>query len=119
MYDKTKLLEILLDTDYRTIKDCGRSYPSSAEIYCIISEKMEKLNFNITPKHIYVLINENRNSFKDKILEAFKIKINDEEVSHNISSSIETAKDDSINRLSVKEFDLIISAEQWKSIMPV
>lgn len=81
---------------------------------------MKQLNSHITPKHIYILINENKNSFKDKILEAFNIKVNDEEVSHNISScSIETVKNDSINKLSVKEFDLIISTEQWKTIMPV
>lgn len=119
MYDKTKLLEILLDTDFRTIKNCGRPYPPSAEIYRIISEKMKQFNSCITPKHVYVLINENRNGFKDKILEAFNIKVNDGEVSHNISScSIETVKNDSINTLS-KEFDLIISAEQWKTIMPI
>lgn len=53
MYDKTKLLEILLDKDYRTIMDCGRPYPPSAEIYCIISEKMKQLNSHITPKHLY------------------------------------------------------------------
>lgn len=53
-------------------------------------------------------------------MEAFNIRVNDEEVFHNISScSIETVKNDSINKLSVKEFDLIISTEQWKTIMPV
>lgn len=119
MYDKTKLLEILLNTDCRTIQNCGRPYPPSAEVYRMISKKMMEFNSRITPKHIYVLINENRNGFKDKILEAFNIKINDADVFHNTSTcSIETIKNDSVNTFS-KEFDLIISAEQWKIIMPV
>lgn len=118
MYDKAKLLEILLDPDCRTIKDCGKPYPPSAEIYRLISEKMKQSNSYITPKHIYVLINENRNGYKDKILETFNIKVSDE-VSYNTSAcSMKSVKNDSINTLS-KEFDLIILAEQWKTIMPL
>jgi len=50
-------------------------------------------------------------------LEAFNIKV--AEVSYNASScSVETIKNDSINSVS-KKFDIIISSEQWKSIMPV
>jgi len=76
---------------------------------------MKQSSSYITPKHIYVLINENRDGYKDKILEAFNIKVNDEKISYNTSfCSIETVK----NALS-KEFDIIISAEQWKTIMPL
>lgn len=82
MYDNTKLLEILLDPD-RTIKDCGRPYPP-AEIYRLISEKMKESNSYITLKHIYVLINGNRNGYKDKILETFNIKASDKEISNTI-----------------------------------
>lgn len=79
---------------------------------------MKQFNCNISPKHIYVIINENRNRYKDKILKAFNIKV-DAEVSFNISScSVETLKNDSINSVSM-EFDIIISSEQWKNIMPV
>jgi len=80
---------------------------------------MKEFNCNISPKHIYVIINENRNNYKDKILTAFNIKVNDEEVSNNISScSVETAQNNSSNSVS-KEFDKIISSEQWKNIMLV
>lgn len=74
---------------------------------------------NITPKHIYVLINENRNGFKDQILKAFNIDVENIETSYSVlSSSIETITNNSINTVS-KEFDLIISSEQWRTIVPI
>jgi len=117
MYDKIKLLEILLHSDFRTIDDNGKLFAPSSEIYRVIADKMKQFNCNISPKHIYVIINENRSRYRDKILEAFNIKV--AEVSYNASScSVETIKNDSINSVS-KKFDIIISSEQWKSIMPV
>jgi len=119
MYDKNKLLEVLLRPNFRTIDDSGKPFTPSTKIYRIIADKMKEFNCNISPKHIYVIINENRNGFKDKILTAFNIKVDDAEVSNNISScSVETAKNNSNNSVS-KEFDIIISSEQWKNIMPV
>jgi len=80
---------------------------------------MKEFNCNISPKHIYVIINENRNGYKNEILTAFSIKVDDAEVSNNISScSVETDKSNSNNSVS-KKFDIIISSEQWKNIMPV
>lgn len=80
---------------------------------------MKQSNSFITPKHVYVLINENRNGYKNNILKAFNIKVDDRNVSYNTSScSIETVKNDSINAHK-KKFDLIISTEQWKTIMPL
>lgn len=117
MYDKIKLLEILLQRDFCTIDDSGKPFPPSYEIYSIIAEEMKKFNCTVTPKHIYVIINQNRGGYKDKILKAFDIKIDD--VSYNISScSIETRKNDSIISVS-KEFDIILSSEQWKGIIPI
>lgn len=106
--------------------DSGKSFPPSSEIYRIIAEKMKEFNCNISSKHIYTIINENRlcsensckDRYKDKIKEVFNIK-DDVEVSPNVSyCSVETPKNDSINSIS-KEFDIIISSDQWKSIMPV
>jgi len=119
MYDKKKLLEVLLRPDFRTIDDSGKPFPPSTKIYRIIADKMKEFNCNISPKHIYVIINENRNGYKNKILTAFSINVDDAKVSNNISScSVETAKSNSNNSVS-KEFDIIISSEQWKNIMPV
>lgn len=118
MYDKEKLLEILLRSDLRTIQDNGKPYPPSATIYRIISEKLKELDMNLTPKHIYVIINENRNGFRDKIVKTFNIELNNRDTSYNMSSSSEVSRNTSINAVS-KEFDIIISGEQWKIIMPV
>lgn len=114
-----KLLEILSHPDFRTIDDNGKPFPPSTEIYRIIAEKMKEFNCNISPKHVYVIINENRSGFKNKVLTTFNIKVDNTEDSYNVSSySVETAKNNSINSVS-KEFDIIISSEQWKNIMPV
>lgn len=119
MYDKEKLLEILSHTDFRTVQDNGKPYPPSAEIFRIISNRLKEFNINIKPKHIYVIINENRNGFRDKILKAFNIEVGNTNTSYNVSSSsIETITNDSINAFS-QEFDLIVSSEQWKTIMPI
>lgn len=122
MYDKIKLLEILLRTDFRTIDEAGKPYPPSNKVYFKVSEEMRQSNSNITAKHVYVIVNENQNSYKDEILRAFNIKVNDPDpdISWNRSSSfsIQSATNDSVNALS-KEFDLILSDEQWKKIMPV
>lgn len=117
MYDKNKLLEILLHPDFRTVDDNGKAFEPSNEIYRIISDKMKEFNCNISAKHVYVIINENRSGYKDKVLEAFNIKV--AEVPCNIScNSTDTVKNVSINSVS-KEFDIIISSEQWKNIMPI
>lgn len=65
----------------------GRSYPPSKEIYSTISQKMKEFNSDITSKHIYVLINENRNGFKNKIMEFFNIDRENVETSYNVSST--------------------------------
>lgn len=119
MYDKLKLLEILLDSNFRTLDDNGKVYPPSNEIFRTISKTMLESNHNITPKNIYVIINENRNGYRDKIMKAFNINVQNIDSSYNIlSSSTDTVENNFINTLS-KEFDIIISAEQWKTIMPV
>lgn len=81
---------------------------------------MKELNNNITPKHIYVLINENRNGFKDQVMKTFGIDGEKIETSYNDSSSNDSCieANNSIDVFS-KKFDLIISSEQWKTIMPI
>lgn len=80
---------------------------------------MAKYNSNISPKHIYVIINQNRGGCKDKMLKAFDINIHEAEVSRNASfNSVETIKNISFQTVS-NEFDIILSSEQWKNIMPI
>lgn len=93
MYDKSKLLEILLNPDFCAVNNSGKPYAPSHKIYRIIAEEMAKYNSNISPKHIYVIINQNRGGCKDKMLKAFDINIHEAEVSRNASfNSVETIK---------------------------
>jgi len=109
MYEKNKLLEVLLRPDFWTIDDSDKPFSLSIKIYRIIADKMKEFNCNISPKHIYVIINENRNGYKDQILTSFSNKVDDAEVSNNIfSCSVESNSNNSVS----KEFDIIILSEQ-------
>lgn len=67
MYDKSVLLEILLQDECRTLNDDGKPYSPSAFVYTFCANKMRERDFNITSKHIYVIVCENRNGYKDKL----------------------------------------------------
>jgi len=86
MYDKSVLLEILLQDDYRTLDSDGKPYPPSASVYTIISQKMHERNCNITAKHIYVIVNENRNGYKNLLLQHYNINT-DCQIEKNINNT--------------------------------
>jgi len=48
-------------------------------------------------------------------LTAFNIKVDDAEVLNNLSAPLKNISSNSVS----KKFDIIISSEQWKNIMPV
>lgn len=78
MYDKSILLEILLQDECRTLNDDGKPYPPFALVYTLCANKMRERGFNITPKHIHVIVRESRNGYKDKLRHHFGI------ISHEI-----------------------------------
>lgn len=55
MYDKEKLLKILIDEKYKTIDDDGKVFPPSHVIYRCISEALINSGSHVTPKRIYTI----------------------------------------------------------------
>jgi len=53
MYDKSVLLEILLQDECRILDNNGKSYLLSALVYTTVSNMMRERGSNITEKHIY------------------------------------------------------------------
>lgn len=119
MYDKSILLEILLQDECRTLNDDGKPYPPSALVYTTISHKMRKRGFNITPKHIYVIVRENRNGYKNQLQHHLGITSHDKSVNEVNDSSY---SEDTVMHISVtldkKEFNIVISAEKWQMMKP-
>lgn len=123
MYDKSLLLEMLRD-DCRTLDNNGKPYPPGAPVYALISQKMHENNSNITAKHVYTIMNEDRNEYR-KILQqhynintdTFEKNIDDTFISENSINSINTSTS-SIATYS-KEFNLVISADKWQMIKPI
>ncbi|KAL6417180.1 hypothetical protein ACFW04_011372 [Cataglyphis niger] len=80
---------------------------------------MKSLNSNISPKHIYTILNTNRRGVYHAILEAFNLK-------KIVDKSPEKIVDESFNLSSFdhsgqdnKVFRLIISEKNWNDIKPV
>lgn len=122
MYDKDILSEILLQDEFRTLNNDGEPYPPSAFVYIAISQEMQKRGSNISPKHVYVIVRENRNEYKDLLQQNFNIKPNRSSIvlnSNNSSvDSINTSSSSSAI-LHSKTFDIVISAEKWQTIKPI
>lgn len=117
MYDQSKLLKILKSPDYKCFDSNGKCFPPSNPIYIKISEKMKELDSNITPKHIYTVLNTNRRGIASSVLKKFGI--------------IKTTKDfldksdesyffeEPCSKDGTKVFKLIISDKNWDRIKPV
>lgn len=124
MYDKSILLEILLQDECRTLNDDGKPYPSSALVYTLCANKMRERGFNIIPKHIYVIVNENRNGYKDKLQHHFGIISHETDI-NEVNKTFYSENNTTITNTSIssvildKNFNLVISAEKWQKIKPV
>lgn len=124
MYDKTVLLEILLEDACRTLDNDGKPYKPFAVVYKTISDKMRERGSNISAKHVYVIMRENCNGYY-KLLRHFNIvpaeKSND--ISNNdfknSFNSKNTSTSSSSTTLYSKEFNIVISAEKWQTIKKI
>lgn len=117
MYDKLKLRDILLQSDCRTLDDVGYPFPPKADVYKLISSKMKNDGSDISAKHVYVIVRENRNGYTDLIKKAFSIKTNDARRSQCHSTLNSTnATENSISHS--EHFDLFVSAEKWREMKP-
>jgi hypothetical protein len=121
MYDKSILLEILLEDECRTFDNNGKQYPPSALVYATISCKMRERGCNITAKHIYTILRHNRNGYKNRLLDHFGIVPNDQENPNSTINSegsvINTFASSII--LQRKEVNIVVSAEKWQTIKPI
>jgi len=83
---------------------------------------MHERNCNITAKHIYVIVNENRNRYKNLLLQHYNI-ITDCQLEKNINNT--SIFEDTINAsvfsifTYLKEFNFVISADKWQMMKPV
>lgn len=122
MYDKSVLLEILLLDDCRTLDNDGKPYPPSKPVYTTISQKMQERNCHITPKHVYVIVRENRNGYRNLLLQHYNIN-SDYQIEKSVDTSIsrdniDTSTSSNISTYS-KKFNLVISADKWQIMRPI
>lgn len=119
MYDKTLLLEILLREDCRTIDNDGKPYAPSTPVYDTVSREMHARGNSITAKHVYVIIRENRNGYRDLLLKHYGIN-KDQLYESTDDSTFSENPDVSTSSVSMqsKMFNLVISAENWRDIKP-
>ena len=76
-YDKIALQQILSDPACCPIDDKGRVLPPSNNVYQTISNLMLEKDSVINHKHVHTIINNNRNGFKQYILDTHNIKEQD------------------------------------------
>lgn len=121
MYDKDLLLTVLLRDDCRPLDHCGNPFIPSHSVYLKIADIMKSKNNHITPKHVYCILKENRNGFKNILQE----KLN---ISSNISgkNEISFASNDSINNFNSnvdgfysKNIQVVVSSVDYETIKPV
>ncbi|KAL0107449.1 hypothetical protein PUN28_011882 [Cardiocondyla obscurior] len=117
MYDKEKLLDILIKEEFRTITSDGKVLPPSHAIYGSISKELEKSGCHITSKHIYTILKNDRNGLYSATLKEFGI--NKPEIYNESKNSTYNVTDVSNSSdTETKKFKLVISAEKWAEIKP-
>lgn len=120
-YDKSILQEILLESDCRTLDETGKPYPPSNKVYGIIADRMQQRGSDIKGRHIYTIINENRNGFKVLIEQKYDIntKFDNKCISNNSTFSVSTDTSLNVSESECsKKVRLIISAKQWLKMAP-
>lgn len=71
--------------EYKCFDQNGKCFPPSNPVYLKISEKMKELDSHVTPKHVYTIINNDRQGITSEILKEYDITINNIENSFNES----------------------------------
>ena len=123
-YDKIALQQILSDPACCPIDDKGRVLPPSNNVYQTISNLMLEKGSVINHKHVHTIINNNRNGFKQYILDTHNIKEQDltsfidEEFSVQVSIHDKEKDIDDSSSFSMIDINLVISSEKWYTIRP-
>lgn len=120
MYDKNKLLDILIKSEYKTVDNDGKIFTPSHDVYAKISETLQNSGSHITAKHIYTILKNDRNGIYTAVLKAFGINKKTTIQSNESKDSTFniTALNDTSTTESANVFNLIISEETWTQIKP-
>lgn len=120
-YDKEILGKILLNDDCRTIDCNGTLYPPSNIVYSVIAENMKLRNSHISARHVYTILNENRNGFKEIVrkhygwtVPAITLTSCDSTIDQTCSSNTSVA----IETNGSKSIRLILSSKNWRKMSP-
>lgn len=118
MYDKEKLLKILIDEKNKTIDDDGKVFPPSHVIYRCISEALINSGPHVTPNHVYTILKNDRSGMYKAVLNAFSIDKKEIYNESKGSSFNETEKNDNSACKENKKFKLLIAEEKWAQMKP-
>lgn len=119
MYDKEKLLAILIDKEFKTVDDNGNIFPPSHVVYHSISTVMEKNGSHIKPKHVYTILKSDRNGMYSAVLKAFSLKrVRISNESADRSYNLSELNNSGTIPENIK-FKLIISDHKWSEVKPV
>jgi len=119
MYDKNILLQILTNPSFRTIDSNGKVLPPRDAVYVKISDEMKSQGSNITPKHVYTILNSNRGIFLSEVLRVYNISDKREIVHQGEQTNVINTDNESQaeQKISVS-YKLIISPEKWIEMKP-
>lgn len=113
-YDKLILEEILLQDDCRTLNVNSRILPPSNLVYRLVASRMALRGSYIESRHVYTIVNENRNGFRTLIATIHKIDP-EGDISNSSNSNINSSCNLSESAYS-KKIRLILSAQKWLEI---
>lgn len=124
MYDKPYLKRLVSLPQYRPIADDGKLLPPSNPVYKDISQGMKEIGCEMSPKHIYTILNQNRNDFYNHVLDTFMPDFLAQKANTNIDTGIinyvmePTSPPTTEKDIVHKEFTVMISVYKWNSIKP-
>lgn len=117
MYSKEILHAVLLDSDCRTIEETGQLYPPSHNVYQLISRRhVKERDSRITAKHIYTILNTDRNGFQSLVRTKWNLPAQSSvaKTLNDTASSLDTTVDSSTTR-SMRPYSKKIKIVQPRS----
>lgn len=120
MYNKEILLQILTNSSFRTIDSSGKVLPPRDAVYVKISDEMKSKGSDITPKHVYTILNENRGIFLSEVLRVYNIDDNKRQNARQgkLTNVSHTDCESQAEQKISSSYKIIVSAEKWKAMKP-
>ncbi|KAK2578404.1 hypothetical protein KPH14_012736, partial [Odynerus spinipes] len=120
-YNKEILQDILLQQDCRTLDAYGKILPPTNSVYIRIANRMALRGSLIQSRHVYTIVNENRNGFRTMIVNNFKIEPEnlDNANTSALSASLQNDTNASLSgSLFSSQIKLVLSAHKWAEMIP-